>query len=75
MSSDQRPARMRVVSGAQVPARRRGDQPGDLDAGLAGALPARQAPSTAVLLALFLIGCVAGGALLMLSGVIDLAAL
>lgn len=71
MSSDQRPGKMRVVSAGQTPARRRGDQDGNdglLSGGRAG-----DGLSGFVLVMLFLIGCVGGGALLILSGLVSAA--
>lgn len=79
MSSDRRPAKVRVVSSGPItstPARRRSDAPQEND-GLAPALPAgatkvREGGSllwVAGGLALFLVGCAVGGALLMLSGI------
>lgn len=79
MSSDRRPAKVRVVSSGPItptPGRRRSDQPDGEDA-FAPSLPAvgaqpREKGSLlwiAGALALFLVGCAVGGALFMLSGI------
>lgn len=82
MSSDRRPAKVRVVSASQGegasatpnPGRRRGDRPEEDAEAIAAAVlasPSRQGGSLlwafgAVLL--FLVGCAIGGALLVISG-------
>lgn len=71
MSSDQRPAKMRMVSAGQTPARRRGDQGGG--DGLPGGRARGDGLGGAALVTLFLIGCIAGGALLILSGLVSAA--
>lgn len=75
MSHDQKPGRLRVVSGgASVPQRRRGDA--ESDAQQDGAPPATApvaAPSrkpALVLAMLFMVGCAAGGVALPFTGLI-----
>ncbi|GGZ00240.1 hypothetical protein [Novosphingobium colocasiae] len=72
MSSDQRPGKMRVVSAGQTPGRRRGDQVG-ADGLVSGGRARGDGLSGMALVMLFLIGCVAGGALLILSGLVSAA--
>ncbi|WP_404479665.1 hypothetical protein [Novosphingobium sp. BL-52-GroH] len=75
MSSDRRPAKVRVVSSGPVPstpARRRTDEPREqMPAASAAAAHKREGGSllwVAGALALFLVGCAIGGALFVLAG-------
>lgn len=89
MSSDRRPAKVRVVSSGQgqasdiatasTPARRRGDRPGTEAVGEGEVALVADKPQGASLVwaisavALFLLGCLIGGGLLMLSGLVSTA--
>ncbi|MFV0623246.1 hypothetical protein ACBY01_04430 [Sphingomonas sp. ac-8] len=80
MSHDQKPARMRVVNSggaAPTPQRRRGDvaptgaaPAPQVGSGPAAAGAARSGKTTALLAALFLVGCIAGGVALPLLGIL-----